>query len=190
MTPRNNICKILIGFSVLTLIILVIWWKISLPVLSASIAQISHLRIDPKETLKVKLDKRSILSDELVNLIHQRYEFDNFKLFQFFLISWNIQGHGWDILKYKLAIKLLSDDLDSRFVMVFSGTSVTAGYDNNYNDSYPSLLERKLSPVLSAMGIKLVVRNIAQYQVNCKLRWDNLCVSASLLQLYFCSYST
>jgi hypothetical protein len=47
------------------------------------------------------------------------------------------------------------------FVIAFSGTSVTAGHDNFFNQSYPLVFERELSRSFTAAGIDLVVRNHA-----------------------------
>ena len=44
---------------------------------------------------------------KLANLIYQRYEFWNEKTYPFFLYSSNMPNYAWDILKYKVAIKIL-----------------------------------------------------------------------------------
>jgi hypothetical protein len=41
----------------------------------------------------------------------------------------------WDIIKYKIAKKVVDKDQD--FLMVFGGSSVTAGHDNYFHQSYP-----------------------------------------------------
>lgn len=43
----------------------------------------------------------------------------------------------------------------------FAGTSVTAGHDNLFEESYPLVFGRALQPVFEAAGIDLVVRNHA-----------------------------
>jgi hypothetical protein len=48
------------------------------------------------------------------------------------------------------------------FSMIFGGSSVTAGYDNYPNQSYPSIVYDRLHPVFNSLGINLDVRNIAQ----------------------------
>jgi hypothetical protein len=50
---------------------------------------------------------------------------------------------------------------------VFGGSSVTAGHDNYYNQSYPYIILARMSPILKALGIEMVVRNIAQGANNC-----------------------
>lgn len=74
--------------------------------------------------------------------------------------SSNMPDYAWDILKYKIAKKFI--DRNSSFLFIFGGSSVTAGHDNYYNQSYPLVLERRLKPVFDALGISLLVHNIAQ----------------------------
>jgi hypothetical protein len=47
------------------------------------------------------------------------------------------------------------------FVIGFAGTSVTAGHDNFFNQSYPLVFGRELNESFSAAGIDLEVRNHA-----------------------------
>eukprot|EP00602_Paraphysomonas_sp_CaronLab_P001648 CAMPEP_0185032004 /NCGR_PEP_ID=MMETSP1103-20130426/19815_1 /TAXON_ID=36769 /ORGANISM="Paraphysomonas bandaiensis, Strain Caron Lab Isolate" /LENGTH=486 /DNA_ID=CAMNT_0027567733 /DNA_START=228 /DNA_END=1688 /DNA_ORIENTATION=- len=71
----------------------------------------------------------------------------------------------WDILKYTFARKILTSN--AQFKMIFGGSSVTAGHDNAYNDSYPLVVERRLGPVLDKVGVHLEVVNIAQGANDC-----------------------
>ncbi len=75
-------------------------------------------------------------------------------------------GYGWDLLKYKIAKKIV--DGDSQFLMIFGGSSVTAGHDNYYNQSWPQVFERRMLPIFEAIGVKLLVHNIAQGANNCR----------------------
>ena len=45
--------------------------------------------------------------------------------------------------------------------MIFGGSSVTAGHDNYFNQSYPKIVEKRMGKIFSALGIELIVRNIA-----------------------------
>lgn len=54
-----------------------------------------------------------------------------------------------------------SNSNHSRFVVSFSGTSVTAGHDNYLNQSYPMVFQRVAQPAFRAAGVDLVVRNHA-----------------------------
>ena len=46
--------------------------------------------------------------------------------------------------------------------MIFGGSSVTAGHDNYYNQSYPFVFERRMTRIFQALNIDLKVHNIAQ----------------------------
>ena len=102
---------------------------------------------------------------ELINLVHHRFEMGNRQLFQFFQISSNIDKNSWDIIKYKFALKMLMDR--SRFLMIFGGSSVTAGHDNFFNQSYPDIFKKRMIHSFHKLNIKLVVRNIAHAHNQC-----------------------
>jgi len=70
--------------------------------------------------------------------------------------------------QYKLASKLVAEDPKERqFLMIFGGSSVTAGHDNYFRESYPLVFERRMSPAFKALGINLIVHNIAQGSNDC-----------------------
>lgn len=102
--------------------------------------------------VKAKLEK-------LLSLIYNRYEMNQPYGYQLFMASNNINSHSWEIIKMKFAVKMLSEN--ATFLMVFTGSSVTAGHDNYYNQSYPSIVMNRLSNIFSKLGIELIVRNIA-----------------------------
>eukprot|EP01033_Poteriospumella_lacustris_P007876 gene7876-5657_t len=77
-------------------------------------------------------------------------------------------NYGWDLIKYKLAEKIVRGNSDEQYLMIFGGTSVTAGHDNYYNQSYPFVFERRIKKAFEALGIKLLVHNIAQGANNCR----------------------
>eukprot|EP01033_Poteriospumella_lacustris_P017146 gene17146-12265_t len=115
-----------------------------------------------------KLSKALELLDDAANLIYQRFEFHNKDWFQFFIESSNMPNYGWDLIKYKLAEKIVRGNSDEQYLMIFGGTSVTAGHDNYYNQSYPFVFERRIKKAFEALGIKLLVHNIAQGANNCR----------------------
>jgi hypothetical protein len=45
--------------------------------------------------------------------------------------------------------------------MSFAGTSVTAGHDNKFEESYPIVMGKVLKPAFDAAKVELVVRNHA-----------------------------
>lgn len=118
---------------------------------------------------------RSISECENVsNLIYSRFELHKLQQLQLFLLSANIAQSSWDIIKFKILRKMMT--LGSNFTMVFGGTGVTAGYDNFLHQSYPMLVEKRLNPIFKALGINLIVRNIGQIHVDCRL--GNYCFEA------------
>ena len=74
----------------------------------------------------------------------------------------------------KFLVKMTSKN--SKFQMLFGGTSVTAGHDNYLNQSYPIILFNEMYSIFKALGIELSVRNIAQGKNEC-MPYD-LCYNA------------
>lgn len=122
---------------------------------------------------KAHLERIKDAVDTVGNLIYQRFELHRLQQLQLFLVSSNIDIRGWDIVKLKLAKKLLVQG--SNFTMVFGGTGVTAGSDNFLHQSYPMVIEKRLAPIFKQLGVNLVVRNIGQISVDCRL--SNYCIS-------------
>ena len=89
----------------------------------------------------------------------------------------NMKGETFDIMKYKYLKKILSpisasaedtrDDDGKTFLMIFGGSSVTAGHDSYFNQSYPQIVQARMGPILSQVGVDLRVHNIAQGANNC-----------------------
>ncbi len=123
----------------------------------------------------------------LANLIHQRFELWNENTYPFFEYSSNMPDYAWDMIKYKIAMKALmkpaeEEDLTMKpkgsqthgssndvkdFLMIFGGSSVTAGHDNYFSESWPIVYERRMKPIFNALGVRLRVHNIAQGANNC-----------------------
>jgi hypothetical protein len=61
----------------------------------------------------------------------------------------------------KWAMKITSPRPIS-FLAIFGGSSVTAGHDNYYNQSYPLVVRNHLTPIFDMLGVDLNVHNIAQ----------------------------
>ena len=119
---------------------------------------------DLDETAKKDGDKKDLseaieVAQGVLNLIRHRYELDGIGA-SFFRTANNIGPFTWDVIKYKFARKIMARG--SQFKMVFGGSSVTAGHDNYYNQSYPFVVERRLGLILEKLGVELIVQNIAQ----------------------------
>ena len=155
-----------------------------------------HEDVNEKNIVDFDLDTAMQRAQENANLIYQRFEYWHPTRRLFFLYIANIPEWGWDILKYKLALKTLlpssdrSADVGSaegsncnsrpstatssrssnerkEFLYVFGGSSVTAGHDNWFNESYPLVFRRRMQGMYDALNVPLTVRNIAQGASNC-----------------------
>lgn len=113
-------------------------------------------------------EARSQLQD-LLSLIYNRYELSapEGPGRQFLLTANNMEAEAWDLLKYKFSLRLLQNNTGNDYLMIFGGSSVTASHDNYYNQSYPATVEKRLGPIFSTLGIRLVVHNIAMGANNC-----------------------
>lgn len=69
------------------------------------------------------------------------------------------------MIKYQLAKKIVGEN--SVYLATFGGSSVTAGHDNKFDQSYPIVFERRISAAMEAVGIQVSVHNIAQGANNC-----------------------
>lgn len=80
------------------------------------------------------------------------------------LIQQNILASDWDLIKLRFAEKILAETggPGARYLMIFGGSSVTAGHDNGINVSYPLIVQKRMQAALAAAGVDLQVHNIAQ----------------------------
>jgi hypothetical protein len=127
----------------------------------------SHQSIRKMQNDKGKFDFTQAKNQvkQVLSLIRNRYELDGPYGGNFFLTANNIDELSWNILKYKLAHKILLQN--ESFLMIFGGSSVTAGHDNLFNQSYPLIFRSRMQKIFEAIGVKLVVHNIAQGANNC-----------------------
>lgn len=102
---------------------------------------------------------------KVLSLIYNRYEFGGPYGNKFFMASNNLGPETWDLLKMKLATKMLTPN--STFLMIFSGSSVTAGHDNFYAQSYPYIFKKRMEDIFKKVGIELLVHDIAMGANNC-----------------------
>ena len=106
----------------------------------------------------------------LLSLIWYRYELHDTYGHNFFNAANNLGKKTWDLLKYKFAHKIVSPLIASKnatFFMLFTGSSVTAGHDSYYHQSYPLIFKSRMEKIFADLGIELIVHNIAQGANNC-----------------------
>jgi len=109
-------------------------------------------------------------AQDVLELIHARYELGTPIGSSFWHATQSMLSSTFDIMKYKYIKKMLAapGDKEGRtFTMTFGGSSVTAGHDNHFAQSYPQIVQARMSPVLAALGVDLQVHNIAQGANNC-----------------------
>jgi hypothetical protein len=114
----------------------------------------------------IDISNALIKGQEVLSLIKHRYELDTQPGKSFWFSATSMSSHIWDILKYKYASKIVEGN-NQQFLMVFAGSSVTAGHDGYYNESYPSIVLARMQPILKLVGVELVMHNIAQGANNC-----------------------
>lgn len=131
---------------------------------AAGTSQDGERRLDILDE-KVDLAKAKTLAQELLSLIHHRYEMNKEQGKNFFLTANNMKSTTWDLMKYKFLMKILGSDKE--FLLVFGGSSVTAGHDSFYQQSYPFILDKRMSPIFLALGVEMHTHNIAQGANNC-----------------------
>lgn len=81
-----------------------------------------------------------------------------------FLRSVSMSPTAWDVMRLKFQAKILDASASgkhSRFVIGFMGSSVTAGHDSAFNDSFPVLTGLLMQPALIPLGIEVESRNAA-----------------------------
>jgi hypothetical protein len=131
---------------------------------SIRVTPVSSRRLD-KDPSGIDFAKAKSLAKDVLNLIQKRYELDTPLGSNFLLTTANMGAQTWDIMKYKFALKMLQKK--QTFLMTFGGSSVTAAHDNYYNQSYPAIVEKRMAPILKALGIEMQVHNIAMGANNC-----------------------
>jgi len=117
-------------------------------------------------------DKAIEAVQDTISLISNRYELHEGadKVMpngrKFMMSASNMKAKTWDMIKYKMALKMVDPEY-KKYLMIFGGSSVTAGHDGYYNQAYSSIAMRTLQPVMDLIGIELQVHNIAQTANGC-----------------------
>ena len=94
------------------------------------------------------------------------WDIGNYPLFLSFM---HIPADSWAMQKHKFILLLLqhqeynhhSKNGSNKYVMGFSGSSVTAGHDSYFTEAYPNVVYEAMRRVFEAANIELEVRNQA-----------------------------
>lgn len=115
------------------------------------------------------------INDEILAKIHKSMEATNksidaistewsIKEYPNFLKSCFMHKSSWDIMKFKYKARILDaymSNIPTSFVISFTGSSVTAGHDILYNESYPFITGNYMRDSFAAVDITLDSRNVA-----------------------------
>lgn len=134
------------------------------------VAPIVGLHNHSSSTLPIVRDEARLLNainitDTLINELHQRWEIDNFPLF---LKSAYVPHSSWQAMRNRLATKIIRSMIQQskhssayeKFVISFLGSSVTAGHDSPFNNSFPVQVGHMMQSAFRAMDIHLDSRNV------------------------------
>lgn len=111
--------------------------------------------------LTEKLKAAKVATNAQLSRIHDEWQIDKYPNF---LKSCQMHKSSWEMLRLRFMEALISlggSGGSAPFVISFTGSSVTAGHDSYFNQSYPVVAEGLLLPAFRAAGINLEVRNVA-----------------------------
>jgi hypothetical protein len=117
------------------------------------------------EKITLILNKGLLKTNEIIDRIMTKW---NIKEFPNFLKSGAMPKSSWDIMKVKFQAKILDGILhvlkpkkSPKFIMTFTGSSVTAGHDSFFNQSFSELTGIVMSEAMSVFNIDVISRNVA-----------------------------
>lgn len=101
-------------------------------------------------------------TDEIINRMMNKWQITEYPNF---LKSGAMPKSSWETLKVKFQSKILDGmqqpEGGTKFIMTFTGSSVTAGHDSLFNQSFSELTGTIMSEALSVFHIETVSRNAA-----------------------------
>jgi len=100
-------------------------------------------------------------TQELIQSIHDEWEIGKYPNF---LKSCFMHRSSWEMMQYKYMQRLLlamTTNKPQKFVISFTGSSVTAGHDSHFNKSTPVVTGEFMQSVFEIMNIQLESRNVA-----------------------------
>ena len=112
------------------------------------------------EETKQKVEAAVKVTDKILDTMFERWKIREYPAF---LSSVEMTETSWEVLRVKLQVKILKSltagGSTSKFVVSFLGSSVTAGHDSPFNQSFSELTRGFMKPAFDAIGIELEVIN-------------------------------
>jgi len=109
-----------------------------------------------------KLETAVNVTDRILHGIWDKWKIDKYPNF---LQTAAMTHTSWEVLKLKFQQRILKAHSASyqqqKFVISFTGSSVTAGHDSPFNATFPILTEKLMAPAFDVMNISLIGRNAA-----------------------------
>jgi hypothetical protein len=96
--------------------------------------------------------------DKVLTRIWRDWNVSNYPLFLSYM---HIPPLSWELQKNRFIALLLEANPKKKYVVGFSGSSVTAGHDSYFAEAFPQVFSDNLVEVFRLAGIELVVRNQA-----------------------------
>ena len=77
------------------------------PVQHSALTVRRDLQAQQPQLNALNIEQAKTVTQDVLDLIHQRFEFNNSQRLQFLLTTSNMPANSWDIIKYKIATKAL-----------------------------------------------------------------------------------
>lgn len=131
-------------------------WK-SLILILLFISSLFSLTIESSKNFLLKSQKIALQSIQKIEEEWLIQEYPNF------LFSVIMKEKGWNIWKNRFENKILEalNNKKSQFIVGFMGSSVTAGHDSLFVQSFPILIEELMKPSMNVLNVNFTSRNLA-----------------------------
>jgi len=108
-------------------------------------------------------------TNEQLKLMSEEWQIEKYPKF---LQSAHMHKSSWLDMKVRFMKAIVAADithqkkdaipgLSDQFVISFTGSSVAAGHDSRFDQSYPIVAGNWMEPAFTAVGVNLTVRNVA-----------------------------
>lgn len=123
--------------------------------------------LDSETSFSLSLEKAEETVNIAIDAIAFQWAIDKYPNF---LRSVGSTRTDWDKLVDKFQQKILqatdpsninTNTSTTSFIISFMGSSVTAGHDSPFKQSFPVLVGEKMAPILAVLGVQLETRNVA-----------------------------
>jgi len=105
-----------------------------------------------------KLQNAKKVTNQQIHAMHVEWDIDNYPNF---LKSCSMHRNAWLELIMRFVQSIVDSNIESEtsnndFIISFTGSSVTAGHDSFFNQSYPIVTGDWMKPAFAAAGINLI----------------------------------